>query len=212
MSDCAPKKSNLIQAIEEKAPSSHQLSFGCSWSFSPTWLKGCSLCDPLFPFLSAMARCRKAAFPSMTLTCSSKKSLTRGARATSCQSLTGVFIAQLGLESNFQQFLLSVTRSQKRGGNGAGTLQSPGHVCGTRAPCRPLGRGKNLFGFAFVCVSAQAASQTSPSFSINLLRTKWASLSERIPPVKGLVGVPELIVGFSSAFPTWVFLGLWNPI
>lgn len=36
-----------------------------------------------------------------------------------------------------------------------------------------------------------------------MLRTKWASLSKRIPPVEDLVGVPELIAGFSTAFPSF---------
>lgn len=160
------------------------------------------MCDPLFPFLSAMARRRKAALPSMTLTCSSKKKSHPWCSGHILPKPHGCFYSPAGFGIKLSAVFALSYEVQKRGGNGAGTLQSPGHVCGTRAPCRPLGRGKNLFGFAFVCVSAQAASQTSPSFSINLLRTKWASLSERIPPVKGLVGVPELIAGFSNAFPT----------
>lgn len=101
------QKVNLVQAIEEKSSLATSAQLWVQLELSPTWLRGCSLSDPLFPFLSAMARGSRAAFPLVTLTCSSKKPLPHGAWATSCQSLPGVFIAQLGLESNFQQILLS---------------------------------------------------------------------------------------------------------
>lgn len=133
-------------------------------------------------------------------------------RAMSCQSLPGIFTAQLGLESTFQQILLSgyevPEERRKWGWDPAEPRARAWHMSSLLA----LGKRKAVCFPAFVCVSAQAEIQTSPNSSINLLRTKWASLSKRIPPVKDLRGAPELIAGFSTAFPTWVYLGLWNPM
>lgn len=130
----------------------------------------------------------------------------------SCQSLPGIFIAQLDLESNFQQILLSGYKvpeeRRKWGWDPAEPRTCAWHMSSLLA----LGKKKVVCFFAFVCVSAQAEIQTSPSFSINLLRTEWSSLSKRIPPVKDPRGVPELILVFSTVFSTCMFLGLWNPI
>lgn len=127
------------------------------------------------------------------------KSLARDARAVSCQSLPGVFMAQLDLEPNFQQFLLSGYEVPEERRKWGWDLAEPRARAWHMSSLLALGKKKTVYFCFCLCFSTGAEIQTSPSSCIHLLSTQWASLSGAMPsyPSEGSDG--------SSSVNGWVF-------
>lgn len=137
--------------------------------------------DPLFPFISVVALMQQSCFSFNYVDLLFRKSPARDALAMSCQSPPGVFTAQLDLESNLEQFLLSgyevPEERRKQGWDPAESRARSWHMSSLLA----LGEKKALCFCLCLCFSTGTESQTSPSSCVNLLRTRWASLSGAMP-------------------------------